>query len=411
MIKVLHLWKSDGAAGGGGGIAMYRLHSGLREAGIDSKILCETKITQSSHVEIVPRWRRFESVVKMFTSRLGLNDIHRVSSFKVNRHQFFQDVDIVHFHGIHSGFISYLALPSLTRSKPAVFMLHDMWSLTGHCVYSYDCERWKSGCGECPYPDTYPSIRRDNTRLEWKLKNWVYGLSKLNIVSPSIWLAEQAKFSMLKRFPIHHIPNGIDTETFEPIDTVQCRRHLEIPLDKKVVMFSAASLKDRRKGGDLLRKALESLPRSLKGNALLLLMGKDGESIKEILEIPTVDLGFRTSDRIKAMAYSAADLFVLPSRADNLPQGVQESLACGTPVVSFDIGGVPDLVRPGITGYLCEPENAIDLRNRVVRLLEDEPLRNYMKRRCREIALREYSSELQTKRYIALYRQLLHRQI
>ena len=121
----------------------------------------------------------------------------------------------------------------------------------------------------------------------------------------------------------------------------------------------------------------------------------------------TINLGYLNSDRIKAIAYSAADLFVFPTRCDNLPLMLQESMACGTPMVSCKIGGVADLVRPGITGYLAEPENVEDLCNGIMELLEDSQLRAKMSQQCRAIALMEYNSELQAKRYIELYRQLL----
>lgn len=407
MIKVLHLWKSDGIAGGGGAIAMYRLHSSLREAGIDSKILSEIKTTESSHVKVIRPWHRLESLIRRVTSRVGLNDIHRVSSFKIKRHQWFQEADILQFHGIHSGFISYLALPSLVRNRPTIFTLHDMWCLTGHCAYSFDCDRWKIGCGNCAHLDAYPPIRRDATHIEWKLKDWVYSRSNFTIVSPSSWLTQQAKQSMMRRFPIHRIPNGVDVQAYQPLDPEKCRSLLGIPPDKKVLMFASVNLQDSRKGGDLLMKALQSLPASLKAEALLLLLGRRGERIAEAAGIQILNLGYVSNDRVKAIAYSAADLFVHPTLVDNLPLVLQEAMACGTPMVSFKVGGVPDLVRPGITGYLAEPENSGDLRNGIVQLLENGPLRDSMSQQCRTIALKEYSLELQVKRYIALYHQVL----
>ena len=193
-MKVLQLWKSDGPTRGGGGAgSMYRLHSNLRKAGIDSKILCEIKTTTSPHVSTIQRGSRLESLLKRVTARLGLNDIHRVSSFGIKRHEAYLEADVLNFHGIHSGFINYLALPSLTKGKPAVFTLRDMWCLTGHCAISYDCERWQIGCGSCPYLDAYPPVRRDATHIEWKLKDWAYSHSSLTIVALSNWLVERAE--------------------------------------------------------------------------------------------------------------------------------------------------------------------------------------------------------------------------
>jgi len=282
-----------------------------------------------------------------------------------------------------------------------------MWSFTGHCAYSYDCERWKIGCGRCPYPNSFPAIKRDGTRLEWKLKDWLYDRSNLTIVSPSRWLTEQAKQSLLNRFPIHHIPNGVNVNAYEPLDPELSRASLEIPKNKNVIMFGAVDLKEARKGGDILTHALSLLPKSLKDDAVLLTMGDGGESFAKTVGMEAVNLGFISNDRFKALAYSAADLFVLPTHADNLPLALQESMSCGTPMVSFNVGGVPDLVRPGITGCLADLGNANDFCNGITQLLEDDTLRIQMSQNCRKIALNEYSIELQAKRYIELYRQLL----
>ena len=376
-MKVLHLWKSDSAqVGGGGVVGMSRLHSGLRERGIDSQILCDRKTTDSPHVKEFqhrPRLEILEKLLRQTTSKLGLNEIHRLSSFKINEHEAYIDADIVHFHGLHGGFVNYLALPGLTKDKPAVFTLRNMWSMTGHCTYSYDCDRWKTGCGKCPYPHTNPPIERDATRLEWKLKDWSYGRSNLTIVAISTWLTEQAQQSkLINRYPIYQISNGTDTTIYKPLDQEQCRLELGIPLGKKVLMFAAVQLNDFRKGGDLLLKALQSLPKSLKAETVLLLIGKAGEMgemITETTGMQVFNLGYISDDHRKAICYSAADLFLFPTRAEAFGNVALESIACGTPVVSFKVGGVPDQVRPGITGFLATPEDPEDFCKWIIQLL------------------------------------------
>ena len=405
-MNVLHINQSD--ISGGASIAGYRLHQGLLNQGIDSKLLVSNSQIDSDRIAVIPPSKsNIEKQLYRFNWRLGLNYINIMNSFDIPKHSFYKDAGVLNFHNMHGNYFNYLALPGLTENKPAIFTLHDMWSFSGHCIYSYDCDLWKTGCGKCPYPKTYPPINKDNTHLEWKLKNWVYSRSNLAIVTPSLWLTEQAKVSMLKRFPIHHIPYGINTEAYQPIDTQKCRDILGISPNKKVLMFGAQSLKDTRKGADLLSKALQSLPESLKSKILLLTLGDGGEKISDLVGIPTLNLGYVSSDLIKSIAYSAADLFIFPTRADNLPLVLQESMACGTPMVSFNIGGVPDLVRPNVTGYLAEPEDAEDFCNGIVKLLEDEPLRQKMSENCRVIALKEYTLELQATRYIELYKQVL----
>ncbi|NER97456.1 MAG: glycosyltransferase [Symploca sp. SIO1B1] len=406
-MNVLLINQSDIA--GGAALAGYRLHQGLLAQGIDSHLLAGTVKTNSDRVKVFPRRGKIEKQLQVLgvASGFGLNELNYIGTFSVPQHNFYKSADILNFHNLHTGYFNYLGISSLTKNKPAVFTLHDMWAFTGHCSYSYDCDRWKTGCGKCPYPNTYPPVSKDNTNLEWKLKNWTYSRSNLNIVAPSKWLYEQAQQSMLSRFPIHHIPNGIDTEAYQPIDRELCRSMLDIPPGKKVLMFGAESLKDARKGGDLLLKALSSLPTSLKAETVLLTIGNGGETIPKAAEMQTVNLGFVGGDRLKSVAYSAADLLVFPTRADNLPLVLQESLACGTPMVSFKVGGVPDLVRPGITGYLATAEYAEDMSKGIVELLEDDNLREQMSKNCRAIALQEYALEIYAQRYITLYKQVL----
>ncbi|WP_392534624.1 glycosyltransferase family 4 protein [Nostoc sp. C117] len=405
-MNVLHINQSD--ITGGAAIAGYRLHQSLLAQNIDSRLLVGHVNTSSDRVATVPLTKqRLENHIYRFTGRLGLNQINLLRSFDILKHSFYKQSDVLNFHNIHTNYFNYLAIPSLTANKPAVFTLHDMWSFTGHCAYSYDCERWKIGCGKCPYPDTYPAIARDNTRLEWKLKNWVYRNSNLSIITPSNWLTQQAKQSLLKEFPIHHIPNGIDIQAYQVLDPEHCRSLLGIPLGKKVLMFGAQSIKDSRKGGDLLFKTLQSLPESLKAETVLLTIGNGDEIISKAVGMVSLNLGYVSSDRLKSIAYSAADLFIFPTRADNLPLVLQESMACGTPLVSFKVGGVPDLVRPDITGYLALLEDPQDLSNGIVQLLEDTEQRNSMGKNCRDIILKEYTLELQTQRYIELYHKVL----
>ncbi|MBE9046653.1 glycosyltransferase family 4 protein [Pleurocapsales cyanobacterium LEGE 10410] len=404
-MNILHVNQSD--ISGGAAIACDRLHQGLLAQGIDSRLLVGSVESNGDRVAAVAKRSYLESWLTSIARRFGMNYVAIVSTFKISGHPFYQHADLLNFHNLHPGYFNYLAISSLTKNKPAVYTLHDMWSFTGHCAYSYDCERWKIGCGKCPYPNIYPAIQTDNTHLEWKLKNWIYSYSNLSVVAPSRWLTQQAKHSMLNRFPIHYIPNGIDTQAYQPLDRQQCRSLLGIPPGKKVLMIGATSLTARRKGGALLLEALASLPSSLKMKMVLLLLGRGGKAIASAAGIAALDLGYVSSDRLKSIAYSATDLFIYPTRADNLPLMLQESMACGTPIVSFKVGGVPELVRPDVSGYLAQPEDSYDLCNGIMQLLEDEFLWKKMSQNCRQIALTEYSLELQTQRYIELYSQIL----
>jgi glycosyltransferase involved in cell wall biosynthesis len=404
---------------GGGIIATHRLHLGLRKAGIESKILCKHKRLDSLDTIAFPQSNllsKIEPQLKKITVKLGLNDIHCLSTFQLRRELAYLAPDILHIHGIHSGFFNYLALPSLAAGRPTVLTLHDMWPLTGHCSHSFDCDRWKVGCGNCPHPDFYPAIQRDNTRLEWRLKRWAYHTSKIVIVTISNWLTELAKQSMLSSLRSYQIPSGVDTDIFAPLDKEECRRVLGISAQKKILMFAAFRVTQNGwvgflKGGDLLVKALQGLPESLKRETVLLLLGEGGDQLSSMVGIDTRNFGYVSNDRLKTICYSAADVFILPTRAEaGTPLVLLESMACGTPMVSFNTGGVPDLVRPGVTGCLANPENVREFRDCVIQLLDDSRLRNEMGQQCRAIALKEYTLDLHVQRYIELYHQMLRDQ-
>jgi len=407
-MNILQIHGTDQSIGGGS-IAMLRLQEGIRRAGIRSQVLC---INPTSPDSVAFPQVRTEGRLRAFTSRLGLNELHNLGSFKIPSLSAYHDADLFHIHCIHGGFFNYLALPVLTKRKPAIYTLHDMWPFTGHCGQSLGCERWKEGCGRCPYPEIPDPIRRDATAWEWRIKQWSYRHSNLLIVAPSKWLYGLARESMLNRFQIEHIPHGVDTDVYRPLDREMSRSALGIPSGKKVLLYVVRRMNLSHKtaymkGADVLVRALQMLPESLKNDTVLLLIGEGGDVIARELSMTVISLGVVSSDQLKALAYSAADVFVFPSRAENLPLVVIESMACGTPTVAFNVGGMADVVRPRLTGLLAEREDTTELSNHIVRLLEDSRLQEELRRHCREIALKEYSLELYANRHIALYRQVL----
>jgi glycosyltransferase involved in cell wall biosynthesis len=228
----------------------------------------------------------------------------------------------------------------------------------------------------------------------------------MTVVALSRRLAAQLKESILGHLPICHIPNGVDTEAYHPLDRAMCRDALDLPAHKKVLLFAAGHLNRKNKGGELLLKALRDLPPALKKDVVLLLMGEGGEELGGAPDLDVRPLGYVGGSRLKSIVYSAADLFVLPTAGEGLPNVLLESMACGVPMVSFDVGGVPDLVRPGLTGYLAAPADGQDFRRGLLMLLEDDPGRAAMSQHCRDIAVKEYDTTLEVQRYIDLYRGL-----
>jgi glycosyltransferase involved in cell wall biosynthesis len=227
---------------------------------------------------------------------------------------------------------------------------------------------------------------------------------RLHIVALCEWMAREVRRSpLLGRFPVSVIPNGLDTEVFAPRDRRAAREQLGLPVDGRLALFVAESVKNRRKGFQLLLDALRGL--NLEDGITLLSIGRSPPELS--LGCGHKHLGEIHDDATLAAAYSAADVFVLPSLQDNLPNTALESLACGTPVVAFDTGGIPDIVRPGLTGALAPVGDPAALRKAITSLLGDSDALARMWAHCREVAVKEYALEVQTKRYAALYEKLL----
>ncbi len=398
--------------GGGATLVPARLHRELRKQGIESRMIVAEKSDQSdAHTYAFPRERFLSRTLNKSLNyvlcRLGFRNINTLHTFTLTQFKPLADADVINFHNLHGDYLNYLALPRITRNKPAVLTLHDMWTFTGHCVYSFDCERWKTGCGQCPYLNVYCEMRRDVSALELKLKTSTLRRSKLHFIAISTWVQKLFLQSRLADCPIHYIPNGVDLEIFRPLHKPTCREILSLPKEKKLILFAAAQLNDPRKGGDLLAKALAELPPSIRKQSALVVMGKYLDPALHQYQMPVYPLGFIHEDRLKTIIFSACDLFVFPTRADNLPLILQETMACGLPMISFAVGGVPDLIRYGDNGLLAAPENAHELAQHIHSLLTNPPLCQHMATRCREIAESEYSITLQAERYRKLFESLL----
>jgi glycosyltransferase involved in cell wall biosynthesis len=400
-LNVLHISESDAA--GGAGRAAYKLHRGLNGLGHVSRMLVGRKVTPDTDIRPLKRnllWRVLDRASGELFDLLSLQYVFYPSSFGVLADAWFRSASVVQLHNLHGSYFGFTALPAISRLRPVVWQLHDQWGLTGHVAYSLDCERWRRGCGACPYLDEYPRLRNDTTALLYRLKDRVYSSSRLTLVVPSRWMADIVDASpLLGRFPVRYIPTGIDTAVFRPGDRDEARARLRLPLDRKIVFFAAANINERRKGLHLLAEAL----RRLEDPPLLLVAGSGTVA----RGIETRYLGSVLDEEVLADAYRAADLFAVPTLADVLTQTAPESIACGTPCLSFDRGGVIDVVRHLETGYHARFGDVDDLARGLTTLLGDEELLARLSVRCREIAETEFSVDLQVQRYAGLYEELL----
>ena len=315
--------------------------------------------------------------------------------------------DVLNLHWI-ADFVDLQSLFSfLPHHLPIFWRLSDMNALTGGCHFDDGCGRYASACGFCPQlGSTDPN---DLSRQIWRRKQAVFESvepTRLHIIALNRWMAETARRSpLLAKFPVTIVPNGVDTEVFQPHDMRKAREFLGIPQDPRVVLFAAEAVSNRRKGLALLMSALTQLQKS--ENLLLLSVGRGAPKMST--DIPHLHLTHVDDDRRLAAIYSAADLYVIPSLQDNQPNTVLEAMACGTPVVGFAVGGIPDMVRPGITGLLASAGDLVGLATAITELLRCRDKRTSMGAACRRVVVGEYTRELQVERYVALYRAVLEK--
>jgi glycosyltransferase involved in cell wall biosynthesis len=310
--------------------------------------------------------------------------------------------DIINLHWI-SGFLDYREFfASVPRHVPIFWRLSDMNPLTGGCHFDDGCGRYATGCGSCPQLGSADA--NDLSRQVWQRKLEAFKNlepERLHIVPLNHWMAETVRKSpLLGKFPVTMIPNGVDTDIFAPRDTRVARELFGVPNNARVVLFGADVVNNRRKGFQLLGQALEGLPRDI----FLLSVGK-GPEIETSL--PHLHLGHIADDRLLSLVYNAADIYVIPSLQDNQPNTVLEAMACGTPVIGFDVGGIPDMVRPGKTGRLAPVGDIGGLRAAIIELLQSPETRLEMASACRRTVMEEYTRELQASRYADLYRSSL----
>jgi glycosyltransferase involved in cell wall biosynthesis len=340
--------------------------------------------------------------------RLDLQYLFYPSSFYLRYDQWFRESDIIQLFNTHNNYFSHTALPFLSRRKPIVWRLSDMWAMTGHCAHSLDCERWLSGCGACPYLSEYPALRRDTTAFLWRTKQRIYAKTNLHIVAPSEWMAGVARRSpLLKNCDVHHIPNGTDISVFSPIEKSLARQQIGIETKKTVILFSSHLMNLALKGKGFVEQAINSLAAGpLRDQVMLLVVGRQATDWRDS-PMETVRLEHIDDDRALAAVYSAADIFILPTLADTSPNSVLESMACGTPAVTFDVGGCPDLVQHMETGYLARYKDTGDFINGLVMLINDTALRERLGRAAVALVRHKFRSEQEGRRFKSLYEDII----
>jgi glycosyltransferase involved in cell wall biosynthesis len=356
--KIIHINTAD--KGGGAAKIASDVCNYQQTHGYNSVLLVDEKKTISHNVfAIQQRHSKKQDILYAAQKYLQWQDFFHLSSFKLLEYPQVKDADIIHLHNLHSwnGYFSIFALPELCSRKQVVWTLHDMQLLTGHCAYSFDCEKWEIGCGKCPYLDIYPKLTKDTTAFIWKTKKRIYQQCDMHIVVPSKWLQNIVSQSILSHLSCSLIYNGIDITIYKPHNKEDVRNKFNIPETAYVVLFSAdLGINNPFKGGEFIKQLIEYY--QLYSNILFVNIGGGNSIVKydKIWNIPYVQ-----NEQEMSYWYSAADVYVYPSLADNCPLVILEAMACGLPIVTFETGGIPELVLHNETGYVAKYKDFNDL--------------------------------------------------
>jgi glycosyltransferase involved in cell wall biosynthesis len=318
--------------------------------------------------------------------------------------------DIVHCHNLHGGYFDLRALPWLSRQVPLILTLHDAWLLSGHCAHSFECERWKIGCGHCPDLRIEPPVRRDATAYNWRRKRAIYAQSRIYITTPSEWLMKKVEQSMLAPAIVESqvIPNGVDLTIFCPGDKAKIRFELNIPQEAVVFLFAAYNLRRNMwKDYQTLRAVLTLVSEQAHGRKILFIaLGEEAPS-ENLGQAELQFVPYQKDAAAIARYYQAVDLYVHAAKADTFPNTILESLACGTPVVATAVSGIPEQIIDGRTGYLTPAGDAQAMANRILDLISDQARMNNMCLEALENTRCRFDLQLQVDTYLEWYQRLV----
>lgn len=403
---------------GGAAIATHRLHRGLRSIGVDSHLMVLSKGTDDPTViGPVPQTRLKRALEYFFARR----DSRLTNQLFAKEKKFFSPArcpdklaarvdafkpDVVHLFWVNYGFMKIETLGQF--KKPIVWTLHDMWPFTGGCHYDNECGRFQQSCGKCPILSSESD--HDLSRHIWERKRKSWRDTPIVVVATSHWLAQMARSSTLfKDQRIEVIPNGIDIDKYKPLDKRAARAAYGLPQDRHLVLFSAFNATtDKRKGNQFLVPALKKMAQAGWGEGTeLVVIGASAPENPPDLGMKVHYMGHLHDEISQVLLYSAADVTVAPSMQENLSNTVMESLSCGTPVVAFNIGGMPDMVDHQYSGYLACPFELDDLAAGMMWVLEDKARHDMLSQHARQTVVERYALKTVANRYLTLYQDIL----
>ncbi|TVZ27525.1 glycosyl transferase family 1 [Gillisia sp. Hel_I_86] len=405
-LKILHLQYGSSKASPGN-----RLHKAFLEAGANSSLLSlYGEIDAEENICSLERKARWvskmnnwvESYLKRrMTSQFGIFSYPVIGS-NISEMNVVREVDVIYIHWVLNGFLSIKNIEQLVKlNKPIIFFMHDMWTITGGCHHSFGCDKYMEHCHNCKF--FIGDKKNDLSTSEFKRKKKLFSTyDNVYFIAPSKWLFNCAKQSALtKEKPVFYIPNYLDDKIFKPFEKNVAKKILNIDKDDIVIAFGAISIGSPYKGWEYLQKALEIMEEdgNFKNVSILIFGSGYNKEVAEAIPFKTKFMGFLTNEYATNLMYNAADVFLAPSLADNLPYSILESQYCGTPVVAFNTGGIPDLIDHKNNGYLANYKDSHDLATGIKYCIDND-VKGY--------ALPEFEGDLIMGKHLGLIEQILN---
>lgn len=394
--------------GGAAKIVYNMLCRGVKARGIESNILLGRIMgieKKKDMILIEQNKTKEQRILYKGMFEAGLLDFLHLSSFDIKNYKSFKNCDVLHLNNLHGNYFNPFALPELTSLKPTVWTLHDMNAITGHCEFPYDCTGWETGCHKCNDFSEILGLVKDTNEYLIKVKEKIYKNSDVTIVCYSEWMKKNVEKSILKDKDIRLIYNGIDDNVFKPYDRTAARKELELPEDKKILLFvSNCNLKNKQKGGKYVIKAFEKL--KSRDDVFFVAIGNEK---REYLDEKFLCVEYIHDENEMAKYYSAADIFVFPTLAETFGLVIAEALSCKTPVITFNTGPVPEIVEHLKTGYIAGHKDEKDFIDGIELFLNNEELMKSASERGREVVNEKFSISRMIDEYIDLYKEVLEK--
>jgi glycosyltransferase involved in cell wall biosynthesis len=388
--NIAHINTNDKS--GGAATVARRLTEWQVNRGYNSHLIVGYKQTELPFVKQI-------DIEKDITIDENFLDYNLTGSYNLLFDKLVHESQILHLHNLHGGYFNPFTLIPLSMQSSLIWTLHDMQSFTGHCAHSLDCNKWKSGCGNCPYLNLYPALKEDITSKLLKDKKYIYQNSDFVVTTPSNWLREKAESSILKDKRIEVINNSVNTSHFSPMDKAALKRKYNIPQNTLVLgSISNGGLKNPWKGGSYALNVLEILKEKNINFIFLNIGSTDETKLPFVINVPPLG---EEKDIVEML--SLMDIFIFTSIAENAPLVIIEALSCGVPIVSFDVGGVPEMVENNVNGYIVKYLDTLAMAKAIVHLANNKENLLRFSENNRTKAIKNFDESVVASKYIELY--------